>query len=131
MLIRAEQMQAMSRALEDAFVKRMVKHLCDGFPRQLEVQGLKEKDLEAMVRKGIMDAKQYDVIYENEIEKYIECMVILNPKFDKDPEIPWAVEILRRTNINGREKMEEISNHLIFKMDDPITDLLIQEEPNE
>jgi hypothetical protein len=120
MKIRNEQMDAFSKSREDAFIARMGKHLQTQFPKQLGKQGLEKEDLEPLVRQGIADAEQYGVIYEDDIRRYVECMVILGPKFDRDKKHhPWAGEILRNEDLDGEEKMDQIAGHIIFEIDEP------------
>ena len=120
MMIRKEQMDTFSKSQVDAFVARMVKHLRGDFPAQCEAQQLQEEDLDSFVRQGMTDAKQYGVVYEDDIRLYIECRVLLSPKFDRDKKnYPWAGEILRRDDIDGTAKMNEIDQHMLFGMEEP------------
>jgi hypothetical protein len=110
--IRQAQMEAFSKSQEDAFVARMVRHLRDDFPEAIATQGLKEQELEPLVRQGMAEAEKYHVIYEDDIESYLECMILLGPRFDQDKRFSWADEILRRSDLDGEEKMRKIDEHL-------------------
>ena len=114
--IRAEQLDAFREPLTKAFVGRMVRHLSRSFPRQLAEQKIKKADLEPLVRQGMKRAEQYGVVYQGDVQRFLECMVILGPRFDEDTIYPWAGQTLRRTDLDGEEKMDEISDHIIFEV---------------
>ena len=114
MKIRKEQMEAFSQGQEEAFMRRMVTHLRDDFGKERLALSIPESALEDLVRQGMESARGYDVIYTRDVKLYLECLVILGPKFDRDRKIPWAREILRDQDRDGRAKMDEIHDHLLF-----------------
>ena len=111
-------MQTFYNSLKERFIHRMVCHLHDNFFEQIEAQNIMEKDLEPIVRKGVADAENYGMKYEDDLKLYIESIVLLCPNFDKDERFPWAKEILLREDLNGEEKMAEISEYMIFGLED-------------
>jgi hypothetical protein len=117
--VRSEQMAAFSKTLEDSFVHRVLSRLRDGFPQHLEAQGIREPDLEALVRRGMAESRKYKVNNAGDVERYIECMVVLGPSFDVDEKIPWAGQILRRDDVDGEAKMDQIDEYRIFGTDEP------------
>jgi len=119
MRIRKEQIEAFSESLKEAYVVRMAAHLRDDFPEQLESQGLQEDDLEPLVRQGMADAEKYGVVYESDVQLYLECLVLLGPKFDRDRKYPWARQTLRRKDLDGAAKMDEIEQYLVFELEEP------------
>ena len=119
MKIRKEQMDALRKSREDAFVARMVKHLRNDFRKGRVTQHIAEGDLEALVRRGITDAEKYGVIYEDDVRLYIECMVVLGPMFDQDQRCGWAGELLRQEGLDGTTKMDQIDQYLIFGTAEP------------
>ncbi len=114
MKIRNAQMEAMSRGLEDAFEKRMVEHLCNDLPEQLEAQGLEKEDLKQLVRRGMKDAEGYGIKSEDGIQQYLDCMAVFGPNFDRDTRHAWAGEILRNTELDSSEKTEGLAIHMLF-----------------
>src|SRR5262245_52446241 len=108
--IRKEQMDALARHLEESFALRMVRHLLDDFPVQVAALELQEKDLPPLVRRGMANAERYGVVYEEDVERYIECLVLLGPDFDQDPRYPWAAEILNKKELSGRAKMDQVAD---------------------
>jgi len=117
--VREEQLQALAANQEEAFVRQMVSHLNADFKEHLTKQGLKSEQVEPLVRLGISRAKKYSVVKNSDVQLYIECMVLLSPDFDESSSTPWAGETLRRSDIEGREKMDTISDHMLFGMEGP------------
>ena len=118
--VREGQMRAFSEELETRFVTRMVRHLRDDFPADLARQKLEVKDLEPLVRRGLAESRKYGVVNEGDVERYVECMVVLSPSFDVDPKFRWAKEILQREDLDGESKMDEIDEYRIFGLENPV-----------
>jgi hypothetical protein len=116
-VIREEHLQAQSDRMTDAFVERMVRHLREEFSQYLRVQAVPENDLGGMVRQGMMDAERYGVIYQGDLERYIECMVMLGPAFPRDARLPWAGETLCRDDLDGQAKMDVLSDYVAFEVE--------------
>jgi len=119
MKIREEQKLAFIQSLEDSFVKKMIKYLKDYFPKHIKMRNLQEEDLEPLVREGMTEAEKYGLFSEGQIQRYLEYKVILGPKFDQDERYPWAGEILRREDLDGEEKVDQISGNLLFEWEEP------------
>ena len=120
-VMRNQQMQVFSTALLDDFVKRMVQHLRSDFPQYLRKNRIVEADLDAFVRRGIKAAESFGVLYEGDVQRYVECMAMLGPDFPSDPRFPWAGETLRVTDFDGEAKMNLISEHVTFEVE-PLPD---------
>ena len=118
--IRRSQMEAFSKQMEDAFVKRMVRHLRADFPEELTAHDLQETDLDRFARRGVNDARGYGVVNEKDVQLYIECMVLLCPDFDRSDRFPWAGETLKREDLDGEQKMDQINEHLAFGLGEPL-----------
>jgi hypothetical protein len=112
LVIRQEQMEVLGRYMLRQFEARMVLHLRATFPEPL--RGMSESDLRDMIRDGIDKAAQYDVTTEGDVQRYLECMVLLGPNYDRDGELPWAGEILRRKDMDGQAKMDAIDEYSVF-----------------
>ena len=110
--IRRTQMETFSRALEDASLRRMVAHLRERFGTELAARGLVEPDLEPLARLGLDAARSHGVVLEDDVRRYLECMVILGPDFDR--EVNWAGEVLRDEERDGTRKMDAIVEILPF-----------------
>jgi hypothetical protein len=106
LIIRNEQLEVFDDYLFKQFVEDMIAHLRTNFPNQ--VKPMNETDLRKMIEDGIDRAEQYDVINVGDVERFLECMVILGQNFDNDIQNTWAGDILRDKNTNGTDKMDEI-----------------------
>jgi hypothetical protein len=112
LVIRQEQIDAFKGHMIAEFVERMVVHLPQTFPEQLHA--MPEPELHSLVHQGIEKADGYGVVLETDVQRYLECMVMLNPKFDTTPETEWAGKILNDGTLTGTQKMDSIDNHMIF-----------------
>jgi hypothetical protein len=84
----------------------MIAHLKNTFPEKVGI--LDDEKIRQLVQSGMKRAESYDVIYENDIQPYLEYMVIYGPEFDSDPATAWAGDILRIENLHGSIKMQRI-----------------------
>ena len=115
MVIRKQQMDAFEDEMLARFMARMATHPRVTFPQELASLGLlTDEDVLDLIRRGLEAAQQYGVTNEGDVERYVECMVILGPQFDSEERFPWAKEILDRQNIDGESKMDRIDEYLIF-----------------
>lgn len=117
MQVRKEQMRALSVHRMESFVARMARHLWTRLRKQCEAQGLKQPDVEPMVRQGILDAAHYGITYEEDVRAYLECMAILGRDFDRDERHPWAGDTLRRDDLSAAEKLEAMDEHILLEGD--------------
>ena len=61
-------------------------------------------------------AAAYQVLNEEDVELFIDCMLMLGLEFDEDPHFPWARDILSQKDLSGTEKMALIHDHLLFSV---------------
>lgn len=109
-------MECFSDALEKNFVQRMIVHLRDDFREQRLAHGIESADLKPIVREGIANAKIYGIVFEDEIERYIEYTLLLGPRFDS--KLGWASEILHREDLDGQAKVNAIGDYLCFQSEE-------------
>ncbi|MDR3618418.1 MAG: hypothetical protein P4L85_03635 [Paludisphaera borealis] len=114
--IRTEQVETFSRRLEDQFASKTAAHLRNAFPVEVEKQGFDDDGLRRLSLRGLTEARRYGVVNEADVERYIECMLILDPKFDTDPRFPWARQALARADLDGEAKMDFIDDYLVFDL---------------
>ncbi len=120
MRIQDQQIEVFARDQREAFVQRMVVHLRDDFRRERQARGIRDADLELFVQRGMEKAAKYRVMYEDDVQLYLECMCMLGPDFDCDPQFPWAEEVLKTTYYDGETKMDELREYLIFALEWPL-----------
>ena len=110
--IRKGQMELLKQNELRKFVERVMSHLRNDFTE--DVKEMSDEQLREFVETGIKTSKKYDVVNERDIQLYLDCMVIINPEFDRDSKVPWAQKILNKKDIDGRAKMAQISEYLVF-----------------
>ena len=117
--IRKEQILAMQNECHQRFVLRMIEHLQEQFADF--VKDLRDDlPLHLFVRKGIERASSYGLIYENQIERFLECMAILGFDFDREQAHPWAQKILQREGASGEAKIDELCEYMIFAREETL-----------
>ena len=117
LMIRKEQMDVFIQDFDNQFVKTMVEHLGENFPKQLEAQSVAKDDLEHFVSQGMTKARSYGIISDMDIRVFLECMVLLCPDFDEDNKHAWAGEILHNDNMEPSEKAEALNWQLLSEVD--------------
>ena len=120
MKVRDQHINALALDKEKAFIREMSSHLNANFKEQLVKQGLEADQVESLVRLGISRAKTYEVTLKPDVQLFIECMVLFSPDFDENPDTSWAGEILRRSDIDGSQKMSEINDYMLFGLEEPV-----------
>jgi hypothetical protein len=112
MMIRRDQMHVLGKYMRRQFEDRMTKHLRDNFPA--ETQALDDPNLRKLVVSGIGRAESYDIESEDDIQRYLEYVMVLSHDFDTNPKSSWARRILLRRDIDGTQKMSRIDNVYLF-----------------
>jgi len=105
MQIRPQQMETFSNVSQFSFEHRMEAHLRRCSPeecRKLGSDGLRET-----IRYGIERAKNYGIVLERDVCKYIDVMFAFGHEFDSDPELPWASGILTDESISDATNRTE------------------------
>lgn len=115
--IREEQMQVLSQYMESRFIQRTVEHLRTDFEAQIRAQGLAEDRLKVLVCDHIATARQHGIRNRGDLTTYIECIAYLGPRFDTDDKHPFVRETLARDDLVADEKMDRISEYLIFAVE--------------
>lgn len=94
--IRPQQLDVLSEPHLKAFEDRMVAHLKDSFTKQSKSLG--EPKLREVIRHGIKQAALYGIGIERDVCQYVDLMMVWGADFDRDPNLPWAGQILRTRN---------------------------------
>lgn len=106
LVIREEQMSALSQAMLKQFEDRMVVHLSSDFPT--ETREISEGELRILIQEGIEQAEQYQIILEDDVRRYLEFMVMYGQNFDTSSNTAWAGKILHTKELDGTAKMDLI-----------------------
>ena len=118
LIIRKEQMDILGKYMLKQFENSMLVHLQTKFSDSLK--GTPESDLRIMIQEGIDKATQYNVNAEDDVQLYLECMVIYGSDFDTNPETSWAGDILSIMKLDGSKKMDFLEGHVQRFLDDQI-----------
>lgn len=111
LLIRREQIQALKDNSLSLFITQMVLHLKQNFPNELAKIGIKQIDLEPLVRESISQARGYGIEFRNDLCRYIELVPLFGPRFDTGDTTAWIGKILNDPVLDGHEKMDAIFGH--------------------
>lgn len=112
--LRKEQVNALSTASLNAFVKKMVSHHIKLFLEWSKSLG--EGGVEKFVHHGIARAKQYGFESELEIARYLHVMQALGGRFDESSEYPWAAGLLKQT-LSAQEKMNRLRDAAHYELE--------------
>ncbi len=116
LIITQKQLDVISQSQSDSVIVRLKRYLSrSDFPSS---NINKIADLEAFVRIAVKRAKMYDVVAENDVRLFIVCMLFLGQEFDTDGRFAWAKQTLSSRKLDGPEKMEKISDYLLFETEE-------------
>lgn len=93
----SQQMDAFKAVRIEQFIDSVVPHLRECFPEACDELG--EQDTRALVRYGTDLAESYGIDREVCVCEFIDLMFVFGVEFDRDPELPWASEILQDETI--------------------------------
>jgi len=114
--IRKQQMAVFAKVMRQRFEDRMVAHLRRKF--HADFAESPEPELRSLVKTAIEKAATYDVVTEDDVQRYLERMARYGAGFDKDRAFSWAGEILRTKEIDGTEKMDRIEDYEVLHGED-------------
>ena len=112
-VIRKEQMEVFNEEPYQQFVDETVVHMQTNYPEQ--TKEMSDADLRKMVGDGTDKAEPYGVVTVTDVRRFLGCMLELGQDFDIAPQTDWAGEILRRTDLSGTRKMDEIEEQMVFR----------------
>ena len=111
------QLDALSRAREDAFLAAQARRLRADHGARLEALRVPGPRVPDLVRAGVERARLHGVEFEEDLVLWLDCMMILRPDFDEA--LPWAAEILDDAALDGAAKMERLDDALLFRPEGP------------
>jgi hypothetical protein len=80
------------RAAFERFLSDMRAHIERCFPEQF--LALERETLDELLRHGLARARAHGFSGERDVCKFIDLMLVFGRGFDRDPQFPWASEIL-------------------------------------
>ncbi len=115
LVIRDDQIEAFDESMLRSFKNRMFSHLREACPE--ETSRMSDGELRALIQGGIDKAESYEIFEDNDLRRFLEYMLILNPDFDQDSSFPEIQEILNHEEMDGTEKMDEIDFYYNSKLE--------------
>jgi len=91
LVIRNAQIEAFKQARQAQFQDELASHFMAYYPNETRLAGGKPQILK-LVRLGIEKAARHGYTTQRQIGFYIGLMAILGSDFDRDPQLPWAIE---------------------------------------
>jgi glucose-6-phosphate 1-dehydrogenase len=114
LVIRDDQIEAFDESMLRNFRNHMVSHLRRVCPE--EASDMSDEELRALIQGGIDKAESYEILEDEDVRRFVEYMLILNPDFDQDSSFPKIQEILNDEEMDGTEKMDEIDLYYNSKL---------------
>ena len=114
LIIRDEQIEALSQYMQNRFEDRMVTHLNRYFHDACETLG--EDLLRQTIRYGIIKAKMFSFHIENDVSRYLNLMFTFGRDFDTDPDLRWAAQILKNDDLISTHKMDVLYDEAAKRM---------------
>lgn len=110
LVIRKEQLEAFRRSLADDLLRRVATDLRRACP--LETASLTGDALRTLIEAGRERAREFEIVAEADLRRYLEFT--LRTGFEDQPETAWAVEILRRRDLEPHEKLNALDEYQLF-----------------
>lgn len=92
LVIRKEQVVALSEAAYESFCRRLYEHIKKCWPREFEEKtpaGVRQS-----IEQGIARAEEYGIQAERDVVRYLDTMYLVGEDFDVNPKTGWARVIL-------------------------------------
>jgi hypothetical protein len=109
LVIRPEQMKVLSLELQERFGARLAKYLRRAYAKYVGTWS--DEQLYGYIDRATADARDYGVMVERDVVRYIGYAVTYGREFHLKP---WAAEILEMPKINGTQKMDRIDAWDLF-----------------
>lgn len=107
MIIRPQQIEAMSKAMTHAFEERMVAMVSACYPQR--AHDLQDQQLRAIVHSGINRADQYGINLTHDVERFIRLMFRFRFfNFEEDPPTAWTQDILTDQSLTAEAKLDRV-----------------------
>jgi hypothetical protein len=129
--ISKEQMRVFERVAIQDYENRLVEYVRAFFPDCVEALG--EAAVREFVRRGRKRAEEYHFVHERSVRLFISLLLMIGNGFDRDPQLPWAREILEeKSSTNETERIDRLYGKAMEyfdaiagihdeKLDEPIT----------
>jgi hypothetical protein len=124
MLIRREQIDAMRAALSNSrvaeFEQRQLSHLREHFANLL--QGESDEEVLARIRSDLDDARSHGLRLWSSWSTFIDLSLVLGAGFAREPELPWAQEILESAGEDEPARMARLRSAALGQLQQRLDD---------
>jgi hypothetical protein len=114
-VIRREQFESLAAAHRRERSRQSVARLRRQFPEKLAADRISDSELERHIDHNLARAALYAIEDDADLASYLDYMVVLGPRFDEDPALPWARRVLERDDLTGSVKMWLLNEHMLFE----------------
>lgn len=102
--IRKEQMEVFEKYATSVFNNKMISYLRNAHPEQTSATS--DEDLIALVESGSDKADSYGIVEDDDVQRFLGCMLVYGCDFDTDRDRPEVQQILGDTRLDGEEKID-------------------------
>lgn len=114
--IRKEQNKELGKIALKRFEDSMVEHLKQFFPKYHEIHS--EPLLRKVIQYAFERAEDYDFTTQRNVCLYINLVFLLGSNFDRDPQLPWAEQILTDESItNSVTRIDRLNDEAMKYLD--------------
>ncbi len=112
--IRKDQMEAFRAASYRSFEDRMLDHLRRCFPKH--VRALGDDLTRRAIGDGVSRAAPYGIVSEVDVCRFIDVMFAFGDRFDENPGLPWAREVLTRPGCSPTVRAQLLQDRAIEEL---------------
>ena len=104
-ILRKNQTATLNSAKLKSFEDAMLAYLKGAYPDSSKQEG--ETQTRENIRKFLSQAEKYDITIEHDVARFIDLMYAWPYDLEKDPEMSWALEIIKQKDYTGTEKVDQ------------------------
>ena len=108
------QMRHFGEVSRDRFVQRMALHLRTRFAQR--AADLSDEGLTAQIELGMAEAQGHGVVYEDDIRRYLEYLVIYGAPLDQQATVTGLADILHDEALSGSAKLDLIDDAVLQQL---------------
>jgi hypothetical protein len=112
--IQGRQATALEAAELQRFKQNLVLHVRRFFPGHYRAFG--DACIRSAIELSVRDARVHGLTTERNVCLYLNIMLMLGAEFERDPQFPWAADILQKAN-SANAKMDDLSAVTLDFMD--------------
>jgi hypothetical protein len=112
LVVRRQQLEAFRRSLTEGLLRRLATDLRRACP--IETAAVPGDALRILIEAAMKRAKEFEIVAEADIRRYLPFVFRHGAAFDVQPETAWAVQILRRRDLEPHEKLNALEEYQLF-----------------